>query len=204
MSEITIAIAGLGGYSFWHVNVEAYPDPAPPTVEITSLFPELSVADNVRTATHLWSCRNPFAAVLRTRRFRSAEDEISGSVISILRIVGLCSQQDTIAAALSYGDQRRLEIALALATGARLLLLDEPAAGLNAAETEELCTLVRRLRAAGLTVIIIEHDMHMIMNLCDRIIVLNYGRKIFDGTPQQAVLNPEVVEAYLGASAGHA
>ena len=174
------------------------------TYQITSLFPELSVADNVRTATHLWACQNPVAAVLRTRSFRNAEDEIGESVASILGIVGLGSQRDTIAAALSYGDQRRLEIALALATGARLLLLDEPAAGLNAAETEELCALVRQLQAAGLTVIIIEHDMHMIMNLCDRIIVLNYGRKIFDGAPQQAVSNPEVIEAYLGVSASHA
>jgi branched-chain amino acid transport system permease protein len=174
------------------------------TYQITSLFPELSVADNVRTATHLWSCRNPLAAIFRTRHFRSAEDEACKSVNSILQVVGLWSQRDTMATALSYGDQRRLEVALALATGARLILLDEPAAGLNATETAELCALVRRLKAAGLSVVVIEHDMHMVMNLCDRIIVLNYGKKIFDGAPQLAVSNTEVIEAYLGASASHA
>ncbi len=174
------------------------------TYQITSLFPELSAADNIRTATHLWSYRNPAAAVLRTPRFRKIEEDIARSVDAILSLVGLQSNRETMAAALSYGDQRRLEVALALATGARLILLDEPAAGLNAGETEEICDLIRRLQAAGFTVIVIEHDMRMVMSLCERIIVLNYGRRIFDGTPQDAASNADVIEAYLGASAADA
>lgn len=169
------------------------------TYQITSLFPELSARENVRIATHLWSCRDPIAAVLHTAAFRKAEQSAARAVDDILHISRLQANRDTMASALSYGEQRRLEVALALATGARLILLDEPAAGLNAEETEELCALVRALQRDGFTVVVIEHDMRMVMSLCDRIVVLNYGRKIFDGTPREAAADPAVIEAYLGA-----
>ena len=174
------------------------------TYQITSVFPELTAVENVRGATHLWSCHNPFAILLRSKRFRTAEAAVDRTADMALALVGLQASRDIPAAALSYGDQRRLEVAVALATGARFILLDEPAAGLNAEETEELCGLIRRMRAAGFTVIIIEHDMRMVMSMCDRIIVLSYGRKIFDGPPQEAAVHPEVVDAYLGAGTANA
>jgi branched-chain amino acid transport system permease protein len=168
------------------------------TYQITSLFPEMSTADNIRIATHLSACRSPAAVLMRNQRLRKSEMEIDRSVDRILRLVGLENGRELTASALSYGDQRRLEIGIALATGAGLILLDEPAAGLNAEETKELCDLIRRLQMAGFTVIVIEHDMPMVMGLCERIIVLNLGRVIFDGPPQQAAVHPDVIEAYLG------
>lgn len=174
------------------------------TYQITSLFPELTVSQNVRIATHLWSCRNPLAALFRTKRFRQSEEAIGRAVDRILDLVGLQSNRDANAAALAYGDQRRLEVAIALATGARLILLDEPAAGLVSEETDKLCELIVNLKKAGFTVVVIEHDMRMVMRLCSRIIVLNYGRKIFDGAPQAAAADPDVIEAYLGAAAENA
>ena len=174
------------------------------TYQITSLFPELSTEENIRVATHLRSCRDPFSILMRSARFRDAEKAIDQTVDRILSLVRLEKSRDLSAAALSYGDQRRLEIAIALATGAGLILLDEPAAGLNAEETDELCGLVRRLQSAGFTVIVIEHDMRMVMSLCDRIIVLSLGRVIFDGTPEAAAAHPEVIEAYLGTESADA
>jgi branched-chain amino acid transport system permease protein len=174
------------------------------TYQITSVFPELTAAENVMVATHLWSCHNPFAALFRSKRFRTAEAAVGRTAEMALALVGLQASRHIPAGALSYGDQRRLEVAVALATGARFILLDEPAAGLNAGETEELCGLIRRLRSAGFTVVVIEHDMRMVMSLCDRIIVINYGRKIFDGSPEEAAVHPEVVDAYLGAGTSNA
>lgn len=174
------------------------------TYQITSLFPELSTEENIRVATHLRSCRDPFSILMRSARFRDAEKAIDQTVDRILSLVRLEKSRDLSAAALSYGDQRRLEIAIALATGAGLILLDEPAAGLNAEETDELCGLVRRLQSAGFTVIVIEHDMRMVMSLCDRIIVLSLGSVIFDGTPEAAAAHPEVIEAYLGTESADA
>jgi len=184
-------IGGLRPYSIAALGVTR-------TYQITSLFPELSTQDNIRVATHLRSCRSVLAALLRNKRFRDSEAAIDQTVDRILQLLRLQSRCDLPASALSYGDQRRLEIGLALATGAGLILLDEPAAGLNAEETDELCDLIRRLRAAGFTIIVIEHDMRMVMGLCDRIVVLSLGRIIFDGTPTAAAAHPDVIEAYLG------
>ena len=174
------------------------------TYQITSLFPELSTQENIRVATHPRSCRSALAALLRSRRFRDSEAAIDQTVDRILHLVRLQSRRNLPASALSYGDQRRLEIGLALATGAGLILLDEPAAGLNAEETDELCDLIRRLRSAGFTVIVIEHNMRMVMSLCDRIVVLSLGRIIFDGTPTAATAHPDVIEAYLGTETAYA
>jgi branched-chain amino acid transport system permease protein len=190
-------IGGLRPYSIAALGVTR-------TYQITSLFPELSTQDNIRVATHLRSCRSVLAALLRNKRFRDSEAAIDQTVNRILQLVRLQSRCDLSASALSYGDQRRLEIGLALATGAGLILLDEPAAGLNAEETDELCDLLRRLRAAGFTIIVIEHDMRMVMGLCDRIVVLSLGRIIFDGTPTAAAAHPDVIEAYLGTETADA
>jgi len=168
------------------------------TFQVTSLFPELTTAENVRIGTHLWACHNPFPALLRSARFRQAEAEVESAVNARLALVGLTEQRDVLASALSYGDQRRLEVAIALATGASLVLLDEPAAGLNAEETNQLRALVLKLKQAGYTIIVIEHDMRLVMSMCERIVVLNYGCNIFTGTPEGAASDPGVIEAYLG------
>ncbi|OGA97022.1 MAG: hypothetical protein A3G27_11555 [Betaproteobacteria bacterium RIFCSPLOWO2_12_FULL_66_14] len=169
------------------------------TFQITSLFPDLSVEDNIRTATYLWSRHGLASALAHTPAFRAREAEIERMVEETLRLVRLTSSRTVPARALSYGAQRGLEVALALATRCRLILLDEPAAGLNPEETAHLREVVLGLRARGLTVVLIEHNMQLVMGLCDRIVVLHHGEKITEGTPQEIVADPRVVEAYLGS-----
>jgi ABC-type branched-subunit amino acid transport system ATPase component/ABC-type branched-subunit amino acid transport system permease subunit len=168
------------------------------TFQITSLFPDLTVEDNVRTATHLWAHQGLGPALARSPAFRAQEAAIERTVDETLALVRLTASRTVPARALSYGAQRGLEVALALATRCEVLLLDEPAAGLNPEETAHLRELILGLRRRGLTVVLIEHDMQLVMGLCDRIVVLHHGQKIGEGTAQEVVADPRVIEAYLG------
>jgi branched-chain amino acid transport system ATP-binding protein len=170
------------------------------TFQNIRLFKEMTALDNVRTPRAFRAGYGPLAAVLRTKAFRAAEAAHETRARELLALVGLAEFAAARARELPYGAQRRLEIARALALEPRLLLLDEPAAGMNPSEKVELARLVRRLRDdLGLTVLLIEHDMSFVMGLSDRIYVLDHGEPIAAGTPAEIRANPRVIEAYRGA-----
>ncbi len=169
------------------------------TFQNIRLFARISVLENVKTAAS-WRARYGwFHGLVRGSHFEGRERALDREALDLLERFGLADQRDEEAGGLSYGDQRRLEMARALATNPRLLLLDEPAAGLNDAETTELMGLVRRIRDDyELTVLLIEHDMRLVMGLCDRIAVLDHGVKISEGAPDAVRSDPAVIAAYLG------
>ncbi len=171
------------------------------TFQNIRLFANLSVLENVMIGRHARTRAGVWAAMLRLPSQRREEAAIEARARELLDFAGLTAHANTRAASLPYGLQRRLEIARALATDPHLLALDEPAAGMNAAETRELAELIRRVRAQGITVLLIEHDMKFVMALCDRILVLDYGLPIAEGTPAEVRANPAVIAAYLGAPA---
>jgi branched-chain amino acid transport system ATP-binding protein len=168
------------------------------TFQNLRLFDDLTVLDNVRAGMHLRTRQNPVDALLHTPRYRRSERESTEESHKWLDFVGLRSQRTGQARNLPYGEQRRVEIARALARGPRLLLLDEPGAGLNHGEKTELLGLLRRIGGLGIAVVLIEHDMGLVMQVSDRIVVLNFGREIAEGTAAQVRSDPAVVEAYLG------
>ena len=168
------------------------------TFQNIRLFDKMSVLDNVKTALHNEIQYGLFSAMLHGPNYHKKERQMNEKAIEILKVFGLDSFCDWKAGNLPYGQQRKLEIARALATGPKLLLLDEPAAGMNDSETEALRQLIGKIRDLGITVVVIEHAMELMMNICDRLVVFNFGKKIAEGTPQEIQNNEAVIEAYLG------
>lgn len=169
------------------------------TFQHSTLFHELTVLENVLVGRHLAARRGLFSALLG--RDRAAEAAAREAARELLCFFGLEARAEEAAGVLPHGLQRRLGLAVALAAEPRLLLLDEPFTGMNPEETREMMELVRRVRARGVTILLVEHDMAAVMGLCDRITVLNFGRLLVEGTPAQVRAHPEVIEAYLGAPA---
>ena len=169
------------------------------TFQNIRLFSELTVLDNVKIAYHFHVKYGILESVLRMGRYHKEEAEIEAKAIELLKIFKLDDKKDEIAKNLPYGEQRRLEIARALAAQPKLLLLDEPAAGMNPQETQELMKMIQWIKKEfDLTILLIEHDMSLVMNVCERIYVLEYGSMIAQGVPEEIKNNPRVIEAYLG------
>jgi len=170
------------------------------TFQRTSVFPALSVRDNVLTGLHVRGRAGVLAALARPGWARAEESALEREADRIVAFVGLGARRNAIASRLPYGEQRLVELGVALAARPRLLLLDEPAAAMAGAERERLVALIRTIRDSGVTVVLVEHDMRLVMGISDTVVVLNHGRVIADGAPDAVRTHPDVVRAYLGAN----
>jgi len=170
------------------------------TFQRTSVFPALSVFDNVRTGLHLRGTAGLWSVLAGTSRVRAEEARLAAAADEVLAFIGLAHRRDERADALPYGEQRLVELAVAVAARPQLLLLDEPAAGMTGAEKERLIALIRKIRERDVTVLVVEHDMRLVMGLSEIVIVLNHGRVIAEGVPAEIRAHPEVIRAYLGSA----
>ena len=168
------------------------------TFQLTSLFPELTVKENIICGLHLFSKSGFFGSLFQTKIYRKEENKLNQEVMDVLNFVNMHKKGDMIAKNLPAAEQRILEIAIALAAKPELLLLDEPASGMNLTEAAVTMQLIRSIQQKGTTVVIVEHNMKVIMNLCSRIVVFNHGTKIAEGTPKEISKNEEVISVYLG------
>ncbi|CAG7573320.1 branched-chain amino acid transport system ATP-binding protein [Barrientosiimonas humi] len=172
------------------------------TFQNIRLFGNMTALENVMVGRYCRTSSGALTSILRGPKFRREEEETRARAQQLLEFVGLGRQAAHLARNMSYGDQRRLEIARALATDPKLLLLDEPTAGMNPLETQQAMELIFKIRDQGLAVVVIEHDMRFIFNLCDRVLCLVQGKTLIEGTPEQVQSDPRVIEAYIGTGDG--